>query len=283
MSLFSGIGAYEKALKKLKIPFEVINFCELNKQASFCYSILHDIDESKNLIDVELIKAKELADFDLLTFSPPCQDISSIGKHAGVGKGTRTGLMWRVIDIVKVKKPKFLLMENVSNLNGKYKPVFEEYLKNLNDIGYDCCFEILSAKDYNIPQNRKRLFMIGIRKDLKQSFEMPKKQKLKKTLKDFIDVGEPITTIDKDIAYTIRIGGRKSKIGNKHNWDGYMVNGEVYYLNGKDCFNLMGFDNVDYNKLIKANVKEGCILKISGNTVVVNVLEAIFTNMFIKK
>lgn len=283
LSLFSGIGAYEKALKKLKIEFEIINFCELNKQASFCYSKIHNIDESKNIVDVESIKVKELEDFDLLTFSPPCQDISTIGKHAGVGTGTRTGLMWKVVDIIKIKKPKFLLMENVSNLNGKYKPVFEEYLKTLNDVGYDCYFDVLNAKDYGIPQNRKRLFMVGIRKDLNQKFEMPKKQKLKKTLKDFLDTDEKIETINKDISYTIRIGGRKSKVGNKHNWDGYIVNDKIYYLSGKDCFKLMGFSEADYDKLIKSNVRENCILKVSGNSVVVNVLEAIFKNIFIKQ
>lgn len=278
LSLFSGIGSYEKALRNLKIDFELTNYCEINFRAALAYSLIHKESQDKNLVDIESIRPKDLENFDLLVYSPPCQDISTIGTHAGIKEGTRTGLMWKSVDIIKEKKPKYFVMENVRNLKTKYGAIFEEYIKTFNKIGYDCYDEILNAKDYGIPQNRKRLFIVGIRKDLKQKFEMPKKTSLTKTLRDFIDIGQEIKTIDKDISYTIRVGGRKSKVGNKHNWDGYIINGEEHYLTAKDCMLLMGFSKSDYN-VLEPHMSEGAILKVAGNSVVVNVLEKIFKNL----
>ena len=110
ISLFSGIGAYEKALKNLGVSVEVVKYCEIDLHASFCYSVIHGVPETKNLHDVSKLhhfcNMNMLPDFDLLTFSPPCQDISIAGQHAGIGEGTRTGLMWEVMDLLRVKRPK---------------------------------------------------------------------------------------------------------------------------------------------------------------------------------
>lgn len=283
VSLFSGIGSYEKALSNLDVKFELVHYCEIDEKISKCYSLIHGIDESKNLKDVTKINIPDLPlNIDLLVYSPPCQDISTAGKHAGITKETRTGLMWSVIDIIKEKKPRYFVMENVKNLCGKYKLVFEEYVRIIRDIGYNCCYEVLSAKDYGMPQSRQRLFLVGVRTDLKQKFEMPVKQSLKKHLKDYLDDVE-VKSIEKEIAYTIRLGGRKSKIGNKHNWDGYRINGEDYYLSAKDCLRLMGFDSGDYAKLKNAKISEGKIAKVAGNSIVVTVLEAIFKNLNLDK
>jgi len=285
LSLFSGIGAYETALMNNKTPHVIVGYCERDPIASKCYSILHNVEESLNLRDVSLIQPKTLPDFDLLTFSPPCQDISSIGGHAGVSKETRTGLMWTCLDIIREKKPSYLVMENVKNLMKKYKNSFAEYLGEIRDIGYECNAEILKADDYGLPQIRQRLFMVGVRSDISNSlgrFTWPNPIPLKSSLKDFIDIGEPIQTINKQVSYTIRIGGRKSGVKNRHNWDGYMVNGKEYFLSPKDCMRLMGFKESDYDKLKAAGISESSILKVSGNSIAVPVLEAIFRSLLVK-
>ena len=274
VSLFSGIGAYEKALSNLGIEYELEAYCELDPKTSRCYSIIHGVDESRNLKDVKKIDPSVLGDFDLLVYSPPCQDISTAGRHAGITSDTRTGLMWNVVDLIQSKKPKYLVMENVKNLAGKYKPVLDDYVQTLGGIGYDCQYAVLNAKDYGTPQNRQRLFLVGIRSDLRRSFRMPAKRPLERHLKDYL-TDLMVETIDKDVAYTIRLGGRKSKVGNKHNWDGYIVNGKEYYLTGKDCLLLMGFSRSDHEKLKSAGIPEGKILKVSGNSVVVSVLESL--------
>lgn len=278
VSLFSGIGAYERALQNLGIEYELEAYCELDPKTSRCYSLIHDEDESKNLVDVKKIDPSKLGDFDLLAYSPPCQDISTAGRHAGITSETRTGLMWSVIPLIEAKRPKYLVMENVKNLAGKYRGVLDEYLKALGDVGYDCKYAVLNAKDHGTPQGRQRLFMVGVRSDLGREFVMPPKRPLEGRLKDYL-TDLKVETIDKEVAYTVRLGGRRSKVGNKHNWDGYMVNGQEYYLTAKDCLLLMGFRPSDYTRLRDAGVPEGQIFKVAGNSVVVTVLEDLFRNL----
>ena len=280
VSLFSGIGAYERALSNLGIEFDLKAYCELDPKTSRCYSLIHGVDESKNLVDVKNIDPSKLGDFDLLVYSPPCQDISTAGLHAGITSETRTGLMWNVVDLIRSNRPKYLVMENVKNLAGKYRGVLDDYLKVLDGLGYDCSHSVLNAKDHGTPQSRQRLFVVGVRKDLGRRFQMPPKRPLDRLLKDCL-TDLKVDTIDKDVAYTVRLGGRKSRVGNKHNWDGYMVNGQEYYLTGKDCLLLMGFGASDYSRLTDAGVTEGKILKVAGNSVVVTVLEDVFKSLLL--
>jgi site-specific DNA-cytosine methylase len=276
LSLFSGIGAYETALKNLGIEFELVGYCERDVLTGKCYSVLHDVDESLNLKDVSTIDPLSLQDFEILTFSPPCQDISTIGGHAGVVLGARTSLMWKVADIIAVKKPSLLVMENAKTLTGKYKQSLAKYIHKLNELGYNCEVDVLRADQHGLPQMRERTFLIARLESSGLRPVMPSPRPLKKFLKDFIDPGYPIVSIDKEIAYTIRLGGRKSGVDNRHNWDGYMVNGKEYFLSAKDCLRLMGFSSEDYLKLKTAGVSETKICRAAGNSVAVSVLEDIF-------
>ena len=156
--------------------------------------------------------------------------------------------------------------------------ILGNYLRTLEGFGYDCSHAVLNAKAHGTPQNRQRLFLVGVRKDLGRQFRMPPGRPLGRHLKDYL-TDLKVETIDKEVAYTVRLGGRKSRVGNKHNWDGYIVNGREYYLTGKDCLLLMGFDPSDYARLSDAGVPEGKILKVAGNSVVVTVLEDLFRNL----
>ena len=281
LSLFSGLGAYEKALEKIGIGFNVVGYCEKDSATAKCYSVIHGVDSSMNLSDVSKIVPSELPDFDLLTFSPPCQDISAIGQHAGVHGGTRTSLMWKCLDIIRTKMPKYLVMENVRTLAGRYADSLYEFMSIIRGMGYICEAKVLSAADYGLPQDRKRLFMVGVRNDLGHFFIWPDPVPLRKRLSDMIDPGEPIVTINKDVAHTIRLGGRRSGVGNRHNWDGYMVNGKEYFLSAKDCLVLMGFDASDFEKLSENGVSKSKICKIAGNSVAVSVLEHLLKSLLL--
>lgn len=192
-SFFSGIGAFEKALERLEIPHETVFYCEIDKYASKAYSLIHNVPESFNLWDITKVDETELPEFDLMTWGFPCQDISVAGKQAGIVEGeTRSGLYYDGLRILKHKMPKYSIIENVKNLTSeKFRPIFHQILCDLEDAGYHSYYEVLNAKDYGIPQNRERIFIVSIRKDVDQGFVFPlpfdNGLRLKDLLEDEVD------------------------------------------------------------------------------------------------
>lgn len=120
LSLFSGIGAFEKALDNLGIYYKLVNYCEIDKYASKSYSMIHDVSEDKNLWDITKIDLEKLPQVDLVTYGFPCQDISLAGKQKGFedeeGNLTRSGLFFYAADVIKHTRPKIAIFENVKNL-----------------------------------------------------------------------------------------------------------------------------------------------------------------------
>lgn len=187
-SLFSGIGGPEKALKRIGIDYELIGYSEIDKYASKSYSAVHDEPEIKNYWDITKINEKELPDFDLMTWGFPCQDISIAGKQAGIHEGTRSGLYYDGLRILKEKEPKYSLIENVKALTSKkFKDTFESILNDLECAGYNNYWQVLDAKDYGIPQHRERVFIVSIRKDVDKEYTFPEKEVLKLKLKDLLE------------------------------------------------------------------------------------------------
>lgn len=192
LSLFSGIGAFEKALENLNIPYELIGFSEIDKFAIKSYCAIHNVSSELNLGDITKIQLNQLPkDIDLITHGSPCQDFSLAGKQAGgdMGTGTRSSLMWNTINIVTYTKPKYVVWENVKNLlNKKHKHNFDSYITIMESLGYNSYYQVLNAKDYGIPQNRERVYTISIRKDIdEKEFKFPKKEPLKIVLKDLLE------------------------------------------------------------------------------------------------
>ena len=177
LSLFSGIGAPEKALKNLGIEYELIGFSEIDKYAIKSYCAIHNVSEELNLGDITKIDIKSLPkDIDFITHGSPCTDLSLAGKEAGAdkGSGTRSSLMWNSVEIFKHCKPKIILWENVKNLlSKKHKHNFDAYIEDLNNLGYTSYYKVLNAKDFGIPQNRERVFTISIRNDINKEFKFP--------------------------------------------------------------------------------------------------------------
>lgn len=193
LSLFSGIGAFEKALNRLGKKYELVNYCEIDKFASKAYSLIHKVPESMNLVDVTQIDCAKLPKgIDMITYGFPCQDISIAGKQRGLeadGVKTRSGLVFDALHIIEEVKPKYAICENVKNLTGKkFKLEFEYILKCLEELGYNNYWKVLNAADYGVPQKRERVFIVSIRKDIdKGSFDFPEPIPLQKTLKDLME------------------------------------------------------------------------------------------------
>ena len=183
---FAGVGTQAMALKRIGVDYEVVGISEIDKFALKSYEQIHG--EINNFGDISKIDCDKLPDFDLFTYSFPCQDISMAGKQAGFDKdsGTRSSLLWECERIIKNKKPKYLLMENVKALTFKKNMEgFNTWLKTLEDIGYKNYWKILNAKDYGVPQNRERVFCVSILGD--EEYKFPEKQLLKMRLKDVLE------------------------------------------------------------------------------------------------
>ena len=194
LSLFSGIGGFEKALKNIGVEYDLVGYSEIDKYASKSYSAIHEVPETKNLGDITKINEKELPRvIDLVTYGFPCQDISSAGHQKGMfnedGTKTRSGLFFDALRIIEETKPKYAIAENVKALTSKkFKNEFEIVLKSLDEVGYNNYYQVLDAKDYGIPQHRERVFIVSIRKDIDNGkFKFPEPFELKLRLKDMLE------------------------------------------------------------------------------------------------
>lgn len=201
LELFGGIGACSKALERIGIDYEIVDYVEIDKYAVKSFNAIHDT----NFEPQDITTWGKQIDVDLIMHGSPCQDFSLAGKQAGgdEGSGTRSSLMYETIRIVKKLKPKYVIWENVKNLlSKKHRHNFDAYLETMEKMGYTNYYQVLNAKDYGIPQNRERVFTISIRNDyvLKGSywrgiddndyepyFSFPPKQELKLKLKDMLD------------------------------------------------------------------------------------------------
>ena len=167
LSLFSGIGAFEKSLINLKIPYELIGFSEINETAIAAYCALYNIDENQNFGDITKINEKDLPDFDLMSYGFPCQSFSSQGSRLGFCDPTKGNLFFDSIRIAKEKQPKWMIAENVKGLiNHDHGNTIRTVLKTLNDIGYNNYYKLLNSSRYGVAQNRERIFIVSIRKDI---------------------------------------------------------------------------------------------------------------------
>lgn len=308
LSLFSGIGAFEEALNNLNIRHKVINYCEHKRFIAKSYAAIHNIDEKLNLGDITTVNPSLLNDFDLMTYGFPCLDISALGNEEGLidenGSTTRSGLFYEAIRIAKEKAPKYMIGENVKRLvDKKREKDLEDILNTLDEIGYNTYYKVLNSKDFNIPHSRNRVFIISIRKDIDtNSFLFPNKVPLTlkaKYLYDDIDeVEEEYYLEPKHFKYFSELRLKKkysslnsdvlvcmtTKQGGKSNPQNFIKDSKGYRtLTAREMFAFQGFKKKygDILKNIGMNMKQiGYML---GNSITVNVLEKIFTNLLPKK
>lgn len=193
IELFAGIGAQASALERLGIPHVRIGVAEFEPHAYQAYCAIHG--DTPNFGDIT--KIEHLPECDLLTYSPPCQDISIAGNRKGLkeGSGTRSSLFWEVLRLLRDMRerdclPAVLQMENVDAIvNKQNRPHLERFIIALNELGYDSSWKILNAKDFGVPQNRNRFYMISTLD--KGIFQFPEGFPLEKRLKDVLEDDVP--------------------------------------------------------------------------------------------
>lgn len=220
--------------------------------------------------------------------------------------GTRSSLMYETIRIVEKLKPKYVIWENVKNLlSKKHVHNFNAYLETMKQLGYTNYYQVLNAKNYGIPQNRERVFTVSIRSDINTSFVFPEKQPLKLKLRDMLEdeVGEKYYLVDNYLEftnfYTIPRGSDGKLINGSYNrvWKkekhcgsinltkiqeigekDYINNLRIRKLTPLEVWRLMGFDDSDFEKASQVNSNTQ-LYKQAGNSIVVNVLMAIFKEL----
>lgn len=386
---FSGYGSQSIALRNLGIEHEVVAISEIDKYAIKAYEAIHG--PVLNLGDISKIDVNDIPKHDLFTYSFPCQDLSVAGKQKGLGEGTRSGLLYECEKVIEHCRPKYLLLENVKNLVGKkFKADFDKWLEYLEGLGYTNYWKVLNAKNYGVPQNRERVFVISILGE-HEPFEWPTPIPLDKCISDILEkqvdekyyINKPFHLVNKghqaelDIngmdcikrvystdkvspALTTMQGGmREPKIlceGNI-NPSGKGMNGNVFNSRGisptlttnkgegqkiilpcicasrgrnpenpsdrtagapteqrlefntkgtsntittvqkdnyvvepsyrirkltpRECFRLMGMRDDDIDKIQGAGISNSQQYKLAGNSIVVDVLETIFRNLFL--
>lgn len=302
LELFGGIGAIRKALIRQKISHKTVDYVEIDKNCVKSYNALYDEEfEPKSIVDYHPPDEK----IDLLMHGSPCQDFSRSGLKKGgtKGSGTRSSLLFETIRIIEEMniKPKVVLWENVKGvLDRNLRASFFHYLKEMERLRYENKYEILNAMDFGIPQKRERIFVVSILEN--NPFDFVKLEKIQaRDISEFLEKdtsnlyevrqesmlryirGEPknnnfrgrLKVIDK-FAYTIST--KQVRIPNSGIID--LGNGKYRYLTERECFRLMGFDDEDFNKLKaiypgRKGKLSSILYKQAGNSIVVNVLEAI--------
>ena len=191
---FSGYDSQCMALDRLHrhnpdFNYELVGWAEIDKYAIAAHNAVYPQWAERNYGDIAKIDWAQVPDFDLFTYSSPCQDFSQAGKQAGgtEGSGTRSSLLWECRRAILAKKPKYLLMENVAALvSQKFIRLFNAWQLELESYGYRNFAKVLNAKDYGVPQNRERIFMVSVL-DEQARYEFPDPMPLPLRLKDVLE------------------------------------------------------------------------------------------------
>ena len=307
IELFGGIGAIRKAYINSKIPFEIVDYVEIDKNCVKSYNALYKENyEPRCICNYSLPPDKKI---DLLMHGSPCQDFSRIGEKLGgkIGSGTRSSLLFETIRIIEEiqDRPRWVIWENVKGvLDRKMRASFFYYLDEMERLGYETKYETLNSINFGIPQKRERIFAISYLGKNPFKFENLEHKKTKH-LTDFLEkdvmerygdiflVKQPSMLkilsdpeykpqfqgrlqVIKDFCYTIST--KQVRVPNSGILD--IGNGRYRYLTERECFRLMGFEDSDFDKLIKIfprrkNCMSSILYKQAGNSIVVNVLEEI--------
>lgn len=360
---FSGYDSQCLALDRLGIEYDLVGWSEIDKYAIQAHNALYPQYAERNYGDISKIEWNSVPDFDLFTYSSPCQDFSIAGLQQGgeKGSGTRSSLLWECERAISTKRPKYCIMENVAALvSSKFIKLFNCWQLTLECLGYYNYAKVLNAKDYGVPQNRERIFLISILDGGRYTF--PKPQKLTKRIKDLLEnnVDERfyltnnaimrLTNPNKernqscgffvgDVSLTITAGynkirGQEQYVSNislentdkdgsayvpkitkclcvgKLDGDNYneaarrvystdgvsptllannnnrvakiqLPNFRVRKLTPRECFRLMGVGETEIDTLLNSGLSNSRLYVLAGNSIVVDVLVALFDRMFV--
>lgn len=276
---FSGYDSQCMALDTLKtesdFDYELVGWSEIDKYAIIAHNTIFPEYKDRNYGDISKIDWKEVPDFDLFTYSSPCTSFSQAGLQKGgdEGSGTPSSLLWECRKAIVTKKPKYLLFENVKALlSDKFIHVFNKWCKELEDYGYVNFYQVLNAKDYGIPQNRERVFMVSIKKDDNDTnpyYEFPEKKNLVKKSVDLLEkhVDEDYyVNKDKQDRYIYYLKEEYPKDEGLYN----EYNDELFSTNKKQLIKKQMI--CECQGFGKTDIREGSHLKKQGNPDVISTI-----------
>jgi len=265
--LFAGIGGFRIALERE--GFTCVGFCEIDKWARKLYKAYYNVREEEEYEDATKINPEDLPDFDILCAGFPCQAFSIAGKRRGF-EDTRGTLFFEIARIAKVKRPTYLLLENVKGLLSHDEGrTFEIILKTLDELGYDAEWQVLNSKDFGVPQNRERVFIIGHLRGKSR----PKIFPLSETDKVYYKLPEAQKEIHQDSEFAVTLTARQYV-----SWTGnYIKVGDlkIRRLTPLECFRLQGFPDDIYYLAKKLGISDSQLYKMTGNAVTVQVVQSI--------
>ncbi|ELW85301.1 MULTISPECIES: DNA cytosine methyltransferase [Acinetobacter] len=263
IDLFAGIGGFHLALANQGA--KCVFASEINENAVKTYLENHALEKEKMHGDITLIDPNNIPDHEVLCAGFPCQPFSQAGHKKGF-EDVRGTLFFNILKILEAKQPKAYFLENVRGLlkhdDGRTFSIIKEKLENL---GYTFQSFVVKSSDYGLPQHRPRLFMIGF-KDGETQIELPEKLPLKLTMSDILE-----GNCEKEIGFTLRVGGRGSVYGDRRNWEFYKVDGEIRRITSNEGKLMQGFP-----KNFRFPVSEVEAMKQLGNSVSVDVIEAFY-------
>ena len=311
ISLFSGYGTQELALKYIGVDYEVIANCDILKPANECYNVLHET-KNGNLGDIKKVNEDGFPQCDLLTYSYPCQDISISGKQEGIKEGTRSGLLFDVERIVATNKPKYLLMENVKNLiSQKHMGSFKNHINFLSELGYTSYWRLLNGADFGCPQNRERVFMISVlngdEEDVKQKMlnvdnykkqRVPMRPYIEKNFNEGLLIECDYTPHEPKQNSICRLIARRNDVNYDQARRIYSIDGcspclttsgspqimtedgQVRNITAREGYRFMGVRDEDIDLLLTTSLSNTAHIALAGNSICVPVMEAIFIEFF---
>lgn len=307
LDICSGIGGFRLGFERA--GHECVGFIEIDKYARKSYEAMYDTKDEWTAYDVTKVSSEEIPYADCWCFGFPCQDISIAGKQKGIKDGKRSGIFYNIIDLIKGKeqkdRPEWLVIENVKNLlsiHGGWD--FAEVLTQLDEAGYDVEWQLFNSKNFGVPQNRERVYIIGHIRTKGRRKILPigrnDKQTYFKNSVDEDNINNVIDLIDNKIKHigdvplngkdilkrvydpsgisptlnTMTGGNRQPKIIEDKKMGVLSEDYRIRKLTPLECWRLQGFPDELFEKAAKVN-SNSQLYKQAGNSVTVNVTNVI--------
>lgn len=271
--LFAGIGGFHLALARAGFECAFVSEIDENARQTYAANFPSSVEKlsrkSHFAGDITLVDKTSVPKVDLVTAGFPCQPFSQAGRKLGF-EDTRGTLFFEIAELIKTVQPKAYFLENVRNLDshdgGRTIGVIQSVLGG--DLGYSFQKFIVNAADYGVPQNRKRMFIIGFQNP-NLFIDRPDPVPLKFDMTDILG-----GSVAKKIGHTLRVGGRRSGVGDRRNWDSYIVDGREKTLTPFQAKLMQGFPP-DFS----FPVSETEAMKQLGNSVAIPAVEAFATQI----
>ena len=306
IDLFAGIGGFR--LGMMAAGHEAVGWCEIDKFAQESYKAIYDTEGEWFHNDITTVQPEGMPEFDCITGGFPCQSFSIAGKRGGF-EDTRGTLFFEIMRIARARKPKYLLLENVKGLlNHDGGATFGTIINTMAELGYSVEWQVLNSKDFGVPQNRERVFIVGHLGGFGGGQVFPIKRKNSKTIEQvgrlteyqndrIISVDGINPTISSEGGNYGGHGGaliKQKGLNTTEEGDSYCIDSNYYKgtspgninsgrrtqikhnkrirkLTPKECWRLQGFPDWAFEKAQKVN-SDTQLYKQAGNSVTVNVI-----------